>query len=481
VGCDFEKGDFMRRFLLAVLMGSMIFALLPWGKSFAATRLQEVSGKVVIVIDPGHGGENLGTTQNGHMEKEMTMTTALAMYEELLLYDNVEVYLTHTDDRDLSLKKRAQFAKSVNADFLFSIHYNASENHDVYGSEVWVSAFAPYNGYGYQFGCEILTDFKEMGLLVRGVKTRYASNGQDYYGIIRESVELDVPAVIIEHCHVDEESDAGYCDEEEKLKAFGQMDATAVARYFGLKSSILNVDYSTEDLREASADKIVMATLNDTTAPEVCQIEFSEIDYDQGRMVLQVIAADYDSALLYYSCSLDGGRTFGERQVWPGSNALTGSYEDTFQLPLDFSPGTRPEVIVRAYNQYDFHTESNCLVLPETFSAPQRLENATGTDSSGGNGNAQAGGLSGGEAGGSGSVQSDLLALNKELSEEDRDERKEVPFLELLAVCLGIVSTLFLLLSISQGIAYHNRRKRRVLAKERGGQEEEPAKIKDAV
>ena len=40
----------------------------------------------------------------------MTMVTALAMYEELTKYDNVDVYLTHTDDVTMSLADRAQFA-----------------------------------------------------------------------------------------------------------------------------------------------------------------------------------------------------------------------------------------------------------------------------------------------------------------------------------------------------------------------------------
>ena len=100
----------------------------------AAARLQETKDTVVIVIDPGHGGSNLGTIENGHEEKSMTMVTAQAMYDELCLYDNVEVYLTHSADEDMSLADRAAFAAEKNADFLFSIHYNASENHELFGA-----------------------------------------------------------------------------------------------------------------------------------------------------------------------------------------------------------------------------------------------------------------------------------------------------------------------------------------------------------
>ena len=137
-----RKGCFMRKIICAVIV-VMLSGFFMSQKLLAAPRLQETGEKTVIVIDPGHGGENRGTIENNHEEKYMTMTTALAMYQELLLYDDVEVYLTHTDDVDMSLKERAAFAQSVDADFLFSIHYNASENHELFGSEVWVYYVSP--------------------------------------------------------------------------------------------------------------------------------------------------------------------------------------------------------------------------------------------------------------------------------------------------------------------------------------------------
>jgi len=357
----------MRKFLLMVPALFFAVLLLAGEPVQAASRLQEVPAKdkVVIVIDPGHGGNNLGTTQNNHTEKFMTMTTALAMYEELLLYDNVEVYLTRTDDRSMTLKARAEFASQVNADFLFSVHYNASETHESYGAEVWASAFQPYNGYGYQFGYEILTDMKEAGLLVRGVKTRLGDKELDYYGIIREAVALEIPAVIIEHCHVDEERDADYCDSDEKLEAFGRMDATAVARYFGLKSSTLGVDYSDFSLTESSSEENVKATFFDTTEPDICRIAYAGMNEAGDRLALSVTAADHDSTLMYYSYSLDGGKTFQAREAWPESDALNGSYRESFILNLNIQPGTTPEIVVRAYNMYDLYTESNCYIVQD--------------------------------------------------------------------------------------------------------------------
>ncbi|MCR5756257.1 MAG: N-acetylmuramoyl-L-alanine amidase [Acetatifactor sp.] len=338
----------------------------------AASRIQPTPDEpIVIVIDPGHGGENEGTIENGFLEKSMTMITAQAMYEELNLYDNIEVYLTRTEDCDMTLKERAEFAASVHADFLFSIHYNASVKHDLFGSEVWISSANPFNAYGYQFGCTQMETMQEMGLFLRGVKTKKNDRGTDYYGIIREATQLNVPAVIIEHCHVDEERDYPFCDSEEELVAFGKADAISVAKYFGLKSELLNIDYtsySAEKLKSADANHTVSSTEWDDTPPEICKIETLNGPDEKGMITLQISAADYDSPLIYYDYSYDNGETYSPLQIWPGSNVLKGTYTDTFQFTLQVPYDTIPYLTVRAYNQFDTFTVSNQLVLPLTKS-----------------------------------------------------------------------------------------------------------------
>jgi N-acetylmuramoyl-L-alanine amidase len=343
-------------------------------ESIAADRLQNTGEDLVIVIDPGHGGDNLGTEEGYRVEKEITMVTARALAEELSKYENVVVLLTHTEDTDMSLKERAEYSASVGADFLFSIHYNASVNHDLYGSEVWISQFPPYNAYGYQFGMVMMQEFQDMGLFLRGVKTKAGKDDLDYYGIIRESRELQIPAVIIEHCHVDQYRDQIYLGTDEQLENFGRADATAIARYFGLKSAELGVDYSrsvTDDLPMANEDQRQKLALQDTTEPEVCTLEFLESDEEAATASFSVSAADYDGLLLYYDYSTDGGYTWSERYPWPGLDIFRGVYDDTFRLDLCFEPGDRPYVLVRAYNQYDLFTVSNDYQFTRSFPYPE--------------------------------------------------------------------------------------------------------------
>lgn len=421
--------------------------------TYAAVRFQETDETIVIVIDPGHGGENLGTIENGFLEKEMTLTTAKSMYEELCQYDNVEVYLTRTDDVDLTLKERAEYAASVNADFLFSIHYNASVDHDLFGSEIWISATPPYNAYAYQFGYKFQEQMRDMGLYLRGIKTKLNDKQTDYYGIIRESTALSVPSAIIEHCHVDEVRDYTFCDTDEELIAFGKADALAVAKYFGLKSTSLGVDYSNEfTLPQADQEHAVKSTLLDETPPDVCVIELAEIDENTGKVKINVSAADYDSPMLYYDYSYDGGFSYSPLQMWPGSDVLKGTYTDTFSVTLEIPSGVQPQIILRAYNMFDAFTESNKVAVMQTF---HYGEDATE------------------EASDSEKEHTKTNAVKEEkktpgtttfmpvVSDQTTEDSGEVSFFSFLKLCLVIVILIFFFVLVSQAVSYSKRRKRR--------------------
>ena len=365
--CKMQKWLLVRTMICAVSLAAACF----FGNSLrtlAAPRAQETGERVVIVIDPGHGGDNEGTLSGSAQEKKMTMVTAMAMYEELKKYDNVDVYLTHTEDVSMSLADRAQFAADRNADFLFSIHYNASENHTMFGSEVWISSVQPYNAYGYQFGWEQMQQMQDMGLFLRGVKTRLNDKGDDYYGIIRESTTRSIPSAIIEHCHVDEGRDIPYCQSEADWKEFGREDALSVAKYFGLSSTSLGVDYSAEadKLPEVTLKSILPVTVRDKTAPDVCLLTLQKADYDTGEVTLEVTATDYDSPMMYYDYSTDGGKTYSELFPWPDLDIMAGTYADTFTFSVTFTKGEQPVITVRGYNQADLYTESD----PVTFAQP---------------------------------------------------------------------------------------------------------------
>jgi N-acetylmuramoyl-L-alanine amidase len=335
----------------------------------------------VVVLDPGHGGSNAGGQYGELSEKDLTLKVAEAMKEELEKYENITVYLTRTEDVDMSLAERVRFAESVDADFLYCLHFNMSESHELYGAECWVSAYGESYAKGYDFASiemEMLTD---LGLYNRGIKTRLLESGDaDYYGILRLSTAVQLPSVIIEHCHLDHPQDASYIDTENWPKTYGILDADAVARYFGLASQELSVDYGGAVYSRTEVPSEVV--LPDNTAPDRCMITGITPNEKDAAIRVEVSAQDAQSPLLYYAWSTDGGNTFSDRYRWTteeGSAAATVSFE----IPVS-QAGTN-ELVVRAYNQYDLGTDSSALDISpftEKLNAKITAKNSLGEDTS---------------------------------------------------------------------------------------------------
>lgn len=325
--------------------------------AFGSQEERTAREDIVIVIDPGHGGEQEGGMYDAFVEKDMTLVTAKAMKEELEKYEGVQVYLTREDDRKMTLEERVAYAKEKNADMLFCLHYNLSKDHNtLFGAECWVSAFDRYYSEGRSFADIEIKALEKLGLFSRGIKTRLNDDGLDYYGIIRHAREQELTCVLIEHCHMDHENDRPFCEGREQWEAFGRLDADCAARYFRLRSEALGTDYRDYQNLDVPIPQGVMRP--DTTKPDVCMIEVTDQEPETGMITVSLAAADYDSGMLYYDYSYDGGETFSPRYAWTDKAA------DTITFTMQAPPHMIPQIMVRGYNGYDLYTASNIVTLP---------------------------------------------------------------------------------------------------------------------
>jgi N-acetylmuramoyl-L-alanine amidase len=82
-----------------------------------------------IVIDPGHGGEDPGTSGHlGTREKDITLDIAKRLQQRLNRYSGYQILLTRSEDAIVSLEARIEFANTHNADLFVSIHVNNIPN-----------------------------------------------------------------------------------------------------------------------------------------------------------------------------------------------------------------------------------------------------------------------------------------------------------------------------------------------------------------
>jgi N-acetylmuramoyl-L-alanine amidase len=83
----------------------------------------------VIVIDPGHGGEDFGAVgPSGTKEKEVVLKIAKYLHSYLKKDERFKPVMTRQDDNFIPLSKRTALANSVGGDMFISIHANASSN-----------------------------------------------------------------------------------------------------------------------------------------------------------------------------------------------------------------------------------------------------------------------------------------------------------------------------------------------------------------
>lgn len=102
-----------------------------------------LAGKIVV-LDPGHGGSDPGAVSKvDGVTGEKHITLAIANEAARILRQRgATVYLTRTDDSDVSLRSRTDLVRAENPDVSVSIHLDSSTSASTYGTHVFY--YFPY-------------------------------------------------------------------------------------------------------------------------------------------------------------------------------------------------------------------------------------------------------------------------------------------------------------------------------------------------
>jgi len=202
-----------------------------------------------IVLDPGHGGQFSGAAYYGMVEKDISLILAGYLRNYLTNnYKGITVYMTRESDIDLDsdivkeLEKRAIIAENYGADYFVSLHFNASEDHSAKGASIYASRSLNVTDKSKELGSCILSELTGLGLYDNGVTTRSSSDhfdetgyALDYYAVLRHNAARGIPAVIVEHCFMDNADDQAFLGSNDKLKTLAEADAKGIAKFLGLQ------------------------------------------------------------------------------------------------------------------------------------------------------------------------------------------------------------------------------------------------------
>jgi len=93
----------------------------------------------LVVIDPGHGGEDPGAVGGtGTYEKNVALSIARRLKRIVNWDGRMRAILTRTDDYYVSLRKRVTFAMTRRADVFLSVHADAARRKTAQGASVYI-------------------------------------------------------------------------------------------------------------------------------------------------------------------------------------------------------------------------------------------------------------------------------------------------------------------------------------------------------
>ena len=90
----------------------------------------------LVVIDPGHGGDQPGVIHGDVVEKDVILVLAFNMAAELVRH-GFDVRLTRTGDYDVPWDERRAMAERAEADLLLMLHAMGKEDESIHGAEVY--------------------------------------------------------------------------------------------------------------------------------------------------------------------------------------------------------------------------------------------------------------------------------------------------------------------------------------------------------
>ena len=94
--------------------------------------------KIIVVIDPGHGGKDPGAIgPNGTRESNVVLPISIKLADYFNKTTDMQAILTRNENTFIPLRERMEIARKYNADLFLSIHADALNNSRVKGASVY--------------------------------------------------------------------------------------------------------------------------------------------------------------------------------------------------------------------------------------------------------------------------------------------------------------------------------------------------------
>lgn len=170
--------------------------------------------ELIVCIDAGHGGTDVGAVNENRYEKDDTLKVA-KLVEKYLEEQGIKTIMTRDNDTNVTLKQRCKFANKKEADLFVSIHRNSAEEGN--GIEIWTNSKKEKDDL--DLANSILGKLQDTEIQSdRGVRSGTAKGENTDYYVLNNT---KMPSCIIELGFITDDKDNKLFDEniEEYAKA----------------------------------------------------------------------------------------------------------------------------------------------------------------------------------------------------------------------------------------------------------------------
>jgi len=123
----------------AVVIALLVFGITKiWPRHGGSTASKTPA--VVVVVDPGHGGDDPGAVSETTREKDVTLAIASKMSSLADEFPSLRVVLTRTTDAQMSDEQRIAVASDQAAQLFLAVHLNAYTQPTALGIETLVDS-----------------------------------------------------------------------------------------------------------------------------------------------------------------------------------------------------------------------------------------------------------------------------------------------------------------------------------------------------
>lgn len=177
----------------------------------------------IIILDPGHGGKDVGTLSGTVYEKSITLKVS-TLVKQKLEAAGAKVMMTRTSDTFPTLQDRVDFTNNNYGEVFVSIHVNSAGNTSAQGTETYYSITT---GDMYQEDMDLAKFVNDQ--IVENLNMKNRGIKEQKYYVITNTI---IPAILVELGFLSNSEDLAKMTDDQYIELFAASVFKGISQYY---------------------------------------------------------------------------------------------------------------------------------------------------------------------------------------------------------------------------------------------------------